>query len=422
MELHWLYNMLFNIDGNFSISGSGFSINEVSYDNPGYIIPANAIILYEGADPKLPGWDPYTAADNKYIKGTVTEARIAATTAAAGNVSANLLFATAGDHAGGGSFLNTWFAYPGTFGSTQALTSAPAGGHTHTATIPVRPVANALPWTSTITLLAATTTHQLFPENTLHIKDIGLPGWHQKLATNPGTPTFNTIRNIRGGPASVRPTEPVIISANLAIVSTSTDGTHDHYVADTAYRNPATGTSLGGSSYNPPSPTFSGSQSISPTSQLHNHAVNSSFNVRNLQSKALKLWRAAQAAGPLPNTMIMYAGIISALPSYWKICDGTNGTIDMSNVYLSHSSLTATAHGTSFSKATSFTSTALVETWTHNHSYGTGSAGNGGIASQPYQHTSTSVPHSHELGSVTNMTETYEPNTIELAFIQFIPA
>ena len=415
--------MLFNIDGVINIAGSGFRINEVSYDNPGYIIPANSIILYEGANPNLPGWTPYTAADNKYIKGTALEARIAATTTASGNVSANLLFATAGAHyAIAPSFLNTWIAYPGTFGSSQALTDGPSGGHTHTATIPARPVANALPWTSTVTLLFATTTHELFPENTLHIKDIGLPGWHQKLATNPGSPTFNTIRNIRGGPASARPNEPVIIASNLSIVSTSTDGFHDHYVADTAYRNPATGTSLGGGTYNPPSPTFVGSQSISPTSQNHSHSVNSSFNVRNLQSKALKLWRAAQAAGPLPNTMIMYAGTLSVLPSYWKICDGTNGTIDMSNVYLSHSSSSATAHGASFSKGTSFTATTNPDSWTHNHGYGTGGASSGGIATKSYVHTSGPASHFHTLASVPSMTETYEPNTIELAFIQFIPA
>ena len=414
--------MLFNIDGVINIAGSGFSINEVSYDNPGYIIPANSIILYEGANPNLAGWTPYTAADNKYIKGTTSQARIEATTTASGNVAANLAFATAGEHAGGGTFLNTWFAYPGTFGSTQALTSGPAGGHTHDATIPARPVANALPWTSTITVLLATINHELFPENTLHIKDIGLTGWHQKLATNPGSPTFNTIRNIRGGPASLRPAEPVIISANLATVSTTTNGTHDHYIADTAYRNPATGTSLGGSSYNPPSPTFVGSQTVFPTAQSHSHSVSSSFNVRNLQSKALKLWRAAQAAGPLPNTMIMYAGTISALPSYWKICDGTNGTIDMSNVYLSHSSSSATAHGAPFSRDISFTATTSPDPWTHNHGYGFGSVGNGGTATKPYQHTSTPAPHFHTLASITNMTETYEPNTIELAFIQFIPA
>jgi hypothetical protein len=91
-------------------------------------------------------------------------------------------------------------------------------------------------------------------------------------------------------------------------------------------------------------------------------------------------------------------------------------------VYLSHSSSTATAHGTSFSKATSFTATTVADSWTHNHGYGTGGASSGGIATKSYVHTSGSAPHFHALGSITNMTETYEPNTIELAFIQFIPA
>lgn len=385
------------------------------------IIPAGTIILFDGATPSISGWTNYSAATGRYIKGTTTEANIGSVVNRSGNVSGTIEFATAGAHMSiGSTFKSTWIAYPGTFGSSQALTSGPAGGHTHTATVATESVANVLPWTSDITFLLATTNQQTFPANTIHIRDIADTGWTQKLATNPGSPTFNTIRNIRGSPGATAPTETSLVSATLTSTSSSVDGTHSHFVNDTGYVNPATGTSLGGSSYLPPSPSFTGSAPTSPSAQAHAHTVTPDFAVKNLQSRALKLWVAAQASGLLSNTIVMYSGSLTSLPSYWKVCDGTNGTIDMSNVYLSHSSSSGTSHGSPFNRTANLTGTTSTESWTHNHGYSTGGAPSGGYATKDYYHTSGSQPHSHDYASAPSMTETYVANTIELAFIQYV--
>jgi hypothetical protein len=276
-----------------------------------------------------------------------------------------------------------------------------------------------LPWTSDITFLIATSDQREFPPNTLHIRNNSDSGWTQKLATNPGSPYFNTVRNIRGTPGAVSPGETDYASVSLAITSSSTSGGHDHYVAQTSYTNPATGTSLGGGSY--PAPGYIGSQTVFPTAQDHSHPVSSTFAIKNLQSKALKLWVAAQASGLLLDTMVMYAGNISTLPSYWKLCNGLSGTVDMSNVYLSHSSSGGTSHGATFAKNANIIGTASTVSWTHNHGYGTGGAPAPGSATKDYYHTSGPAPHGHSYSSTTTITETYKPNTIELAFIQFIP-
>jgi hypothetical protein len=411
---------MLTVSGAINFSGQGFRVFSLEY-----IIPANTIIMFDGANPAVNGWSTYSAADGRYVMGTNVQARVGVTTNISGNANGMIELALSGAHAGvGPTFKNNWFAYPGTFGSSQALTSGTAGSHAHSATVTssgAYPIANVLPWTSDITFLIATSDQREFPPNTIHIRNNADSGWTQKTATNPGSPYFNTVRNIRGTPGAVSPGETSYVSVSLAPVSSSSGGTHDHYIADTAYRNPATGTSLGGSSYLPPSPSFVGSQTVSPTAQAHTHTVSSTFAIKNLQSKALKLWVAAQASGLLNDTMVMYAGNISTLPSYWKLCNGSGGTVDMSNVYLSHSSSVGTVHGATFAKNANLIGSAAPVTWTHNHGYGTGGAPSAGYATKDYIHTSGPAPHGHSYSSTTTITETYKPNTIELAFIQFIP-
>lgn len=387
-------------------------------------IPAGTIIMYDGADPSISGWTLYSNTTNRYIRGTGTQGNINTTYANTGNVSGTIAFGPGGAHLGAGpSFKTSWIAYPGTFGSSQALTSTVAGAHTHTSTISNKPVTNALPWTSDFTFLVASTDQTVFPANTIHMRDTAVSGWTQKLATNPGSPTFSTVRNIRGSPGATSPTETALATAPIAgPIITSYDGSHDHFAADTAYRNPATGTSLGGGSYLPPSPSFVGSQPApSPDGQSHAHVVTSTYYLKSLQSKAMKLWVAAAQTGVLSNTMCLYSGTLSSLPSYWKLCDGFDGTPNMSGFYLSHSSSSGTSHGATISKSSEMQATTSPASWTHHHGYGTGGASSGGYATKDYYHTSGSAPHNHSYSSTPSITDSYNPETIELAFIQYTP-
>ncbi len=387
-------------------------------------IPAGTIIMYDGADPSISGWTLYSNTTNRYIRGTGTQGNINTTYANTGNVSGTIAFAPAGGHGSiSGTFKTSWIAYPGTFGSSQALTSGTAGAHVHTSTISNTPINNALPWTSDFTFLVASTDQTVFPANTIHMRDTAISGWTQKLATNPGSPTFSTVRNIRGTPGSTSPTETALVTAPITgPIITSSDGSHSHFIADTAYRNPATGTSLGGGSYLPPSPSFVGSNPApSPDGQSHAHSVTATYYLKSLQSKAMKLWVAAAQTGVLSNTMCLYSGTLNSLPSYWKLCDGFDGTPNMTGFYLSHSSSSGTSHGATISKSSEMQATAAPYSWPHHHGYGTGSVSSGGYATKDYWHTSGSSSHSHSYSSTPSITDTYTTETVELAFIQYTP-
>ena len=412
-----------------SFSG-GLSLSKVSLSsNDKHVVPAGSVIMYNGTDPKLPGWSQYFRANGRYIKGTTNTANVQALTNASGSASAAITFTTNGAHTNVGSPYNgTYTAYPGTFGSTPPYGGGPAGDHDHTATVGPAPAVSALPWTSDLTFLLAWIDQTSFPPNTIHIRNTAESGWTQKLATDPGSPTlFNSIRNVRAAPGTQGVADVSAAAITFSPATSSTDGYHSHTQQISGGVNPATGTPLGGSSYNPPIPLQPSllmikTQVLSPPGgENHAHAVTSSAYIKNLESKALKLWIVAVESGLLTDTMVMFAGDITKLPSYWKVCDGTNGTVNMNQFFLSHASSAGTAHGAPVSKTVTVSGSAVSIPWTHNHGYGTGGApSDGTVQRSTYYHTSGPAPHGHSV-STSTVTETIVASTIELAFIQYIP-
>lgn len=417
-----------------SLSG-GLSLSKVSFSSTDqHVIPAGSIIMYNGTDPGLPGWSQYFRANGRYIKGTTNNANVQALTNASGTASASITFSPGGAHVNVGSPYNqTYQAFPGTFGSTPPYGGGPAGDHNHTATVGPSPTVGTLPWTSDVIFLLSWLDQTSFPPNTIHIRDTAASGWTQKLATNPGSPTlFNSVRNIRAAPGAQGVADVSAAAISFGPKSTSSNGYHSHSTELQTQINPATGTYLGGSSFTPPAPTqpsysapgltWIGTQTLAPPGgENHTHPVTSSIYIRNLESKALKLWVAASESGLLSNTMVMFAGDITKIPSYWKLCDGTNGTVDMNQFFLSHSSSAGTAHGASVSKSAVVSGSASPVTWSHNHGYGTGGApGPGQAMRNIYYHTQGPAPHGHSVSS-SSVTDTNVPPTIELAFIQYIP-
>jgi hypothetical protein len=117
----------------------------------------------------------------------------------------------------------------------------------------------------------------------------------------------------------------------------------------------------------------------------------------------------------------MYCGDLSVLPSYWKVCDGTNGTVDMQNYFLGYASSSGTSHDTLTSSNTEYTlnnpNTTATDIWQHGH-YLSGS----GYSTQMYvNHLISNNEHAHSVSSST-LTSNYEPACIKLAFIQLIPS
>jgi hypothetical protein len=141
-------------------------------------------------------------------------------------------------------------------------------------------------------------------------------------------------------------------------------------------------------------------------------------SINALKGKLLKLWIAASQQLPKSATIVMYCGELSIVPSYWKLCDGTNGTIDMRGYFLGYATSAATAHGTVTSETTTYTTSGpslADDIYLHAHFIS-----NNNFNTQIFRnHGLQTVTHSHGVadGSVTS---TAFPANIKLAFLQLV--
>jgi hypothetical protein len=367
-------------------SRTGVVSNQISTLNP--VIPAGAIILYNGTDPSNASWPRYSAADNLYLQGTTTQAEIGTSTSPSTNVSYEYSLSTTGAHTSTSGYS---FNSSATAGAISAIPNNPAGDHSHGLTISPATVTNARPHTGNVTLLRASSNQTTFPSNTIHINSSNKNGWTQKLGT-----TYNRyVRGVSTGVAEVAAV-PASVSG-----TTSTSGQHDHV--------------LGGVR----SSSSSGSgivNTASGTGQNHNHSVTVEVTPDSIKGKLLKMWVASSADYGYGTTMLMYDGTLSALPSYWKVCDGTNGTVDMRGYFLGYST-SASDHAVETANTLSFYSSGAYDNWTHQHATAV-TTGNSyrvdttGHQSQGFSHTHTVTPAS---GTVA-----HDPGTYRVAFIQLL--
>ena len=363
---------------------TGVSINPV--------IPAGAIIMYNGTDPGLSGWTRYTAADGLYIKGTATQGEIATTAAAATtswSISASV--GTAGAHSA-----STGSVYPSSIyaGGISVGPQATAGSHAgHSISFSTSSTA-ARPYSTGTLLLKATSDQTTFPTNTIHINDSNRgASWTQKVATT-------DFRYIKGDAST--PTD----YANVAVpVSTTTgnDGYHTH---------------VGSSVYSSSSPAPNVYNPGSSTGQNHSHSVSTTVGVTRLAGKVHKMWIAASSDAAYTNTIVMFDGTLSSLPSYWKVCDGTLGTVNMTTYFLGYSNSSATAHDTTTTTTSVFVPTTASSGWTHTH----GTTINTGTTTyvRTTGHQSGGYTHIHSVTGTATISG-YDPGSIKLAFIQYIP-
>jgi hypothetical protein len=357
-----------------------------------YKIPADTVIFYNGTySAPVDGWELYSAATDKFIIGTTTQGEVGVVTAASGSTTATATsLSTAGAHSGN-------FNPPSAGGYTSLTTAAKvAGDHTHTisptsasATSEIKPIH------TKITMLRTTAEQKFFPVNTIHIGATNIFGGTQKLAAT-------SDRYISGS------TEV----ADGAATDQSVTLTADYYVSSHSH------------SY-PPYDTYGGALTSSYQQNYdsgydsaHTHVVTATASITALKGKLLKLWIAASKQLPKSSVVVMYCGDISTLPSYWKICDGTNGTVDMTGYFLGYATSAATDHGAVTSETNTYTTsgpTAASDPYTHAHyllSYG--------YYTTTYRaHASQNVTHTHTVagGSVTSDAL---PASIKLAFIQLV--
>ena len=393
---------MLSISGSFNFSGQGIHIYNLNY-----IIPGNSIILssitYTGA---ISGWERYNLAANNLIVGTADQANIGVYFNSTGNTMANagVSISSGGLHygigpyaVGGGSYYNPSSPYGDGGAHTHGGKFSNTSGSSSASSRPIH---------TKFVFLKTPTDTQLFPPGTVHISETSLyTGATQEIAAG------NSDRYVVGGYSSK--TNSNAIPHSFVFTTTGPPGDHSHSTsqADTG------GTSLYGSLRTIGNYYYS----ESGTGISHSHTLTKSATINKLKGRLLKLWLTAASVIPQNNTIIMYDGSLSALPSYWKVCDGTNGTIDMRDYFLGYANTSVTAHGTITSSNTQYTlSNALVTTntdWYHSHYLGSTTTYNNIILTA---HGLQSVPHTHAV-SGGFVSTTYEPDHLKLAFIQFLP-
>jgi hypothetical protein len=369
-----------------------------SFGSP-YIIPANSVIIMDGTYTSAIGtWDLYTDALDKLIVGTIDQGNVGVSFASSGQSSS-----TAGTIGTGGSHYGNGVPVGGGGGNINGYRyDAPAGDHNHNGTWDVNSLTannDIKPVHTTFTMMRTSANTTTFPANTLHISETNIYSGTQQLATS-------SNRYIAG--SNTRVNNAVTSHSMMHTVSTDA-AAHNHY--NDAFRQRVT-------------PNVSGPlnqiYSFYDYNPAHNHTLTKTVSISNLRGKLLKIWLAASPSIPKSSVVIMYCGNLSVLPSYWKVCDGTNGTVDMQNYFLGYATSSGTAHNTTTAANTQYTLTNPSDTasndWTHAH-YNLSYA----YQTQQYVYHSLGVhSHTHAV-SGGSLTSNYEPAHLKLAFIQLIP-
>lgn len=411
-----------------SLIDKGLNTPYIIADN-NYYIPTGSVILYGGAsDPGLTsqGWSYASEYNGYYIQGTTVNSSIGVLSSGTPTTNGStvaLTVGTAGAHSGSSvSEVQNIMPTPGPPPYSGLYNPATAGAHTHTAYAVLDNTSNNLnPPTRGWILLKSTKNTLVFPPSTILISGSQPTGSTQLTATA-------TYTYIKGN------SSPVLLAATVRSMNASpaTDpgvspapGYHSHRGSTTPF--------AGTPSVSPgavPGVYILEPYTVTPTSttpwppvnsgMYHTHSLSGGdISCTSLSGKIVKLWQIAQYSIPESATVIMYSGSIANLPTYWKICDGNNGTINMNGYFLGYSNSAATAHDTTTTTTiTTSTITMSTNTWFHTHTSGVYTATGG--YTWPVAHAAENQPHVHPVSN-TGVTASYTPPSVKLCFIQFFP-
>jgi hypothetical protein len=369
-----------------------------------YIIPKDSIILYNGADPNYYEWEFFADATDKFIKGTATQGEIGTIVAESGSTSISVSGLTASI---AGAHVNNTTTLQGRGSAYSAyIYNDIDGDHTHVLSASAI-TGNPIPAKSKFTLLRAISDQKRFPPNTKFINETSRSlNSSIDLATTVAGNKYIVGYNL-GHALSAQ------VGASSTISTGYGGGAHSHNVDLQVYPSEQlyTASQLGAT------------RGATPDLRSHTHAPSSlTIYLDSLAGKLLSIWDDATSTILCTNDILMYCGDLSLLPSYWKICDGTNGTVDMRNYFFGHAT-TGQTHGQE--SLVNYTFPASLgslsnSTWTHSH-YGPVQTYTYDAGPNFGSHLTYSASHTHIISGTPTATSDYLPAHIKLAFIKFVP-
>jgi hypothetical protein len=402
-------------------------ISILDTSNPVIQITSGMGILYSGtatsSTTTISGWtnslQNYINMSSRplYIKGTDQQYRTSAPTShdstqTIGTASLGSVTSTENGSHTGSTFVG------GNYGSTTVsasngypYASGAGANHTHNTTSPtLSSFSYPLPPTSFIEILVANSSSFVIPINGIvFCEDNPNPGYFaafSKANYPAAVPRGSALRNT--DQAAISPTQTVLTTSN---------GVHQHKINSDNYWFNAGNTFF---------------WYLDTNEGGHQHSQDITLIVDALKSKNLKAWRSTTGSTTNsrlynPNIIVMWFSTSTTIPSGWRLCDGTNGTIDMRDFYLSINS--NLDHGAVISSDTRLKATygnlqSTTAPHQHRGAYISNIRTNSGST---YHSNQVDWIHSHQstIESKTLSSDTYpdiyKPATLSVRFIQRIP-
>lgn len=335
--------------------------NIIGADIPtGIIIPFNDIVT------NIPsGWSQFSLANGRGILGTNTLSEV---NTIGGSWSFARSSSTEGGHTG-----TTYTGWCTTLSGSSVADKRNAydGAHSHGFTV------NYYPSRSQQIFIKATINHSLFPKNSGLLSDVDLSSYGFSQITPDNYLLFN-------GSFSSN-----YVSSSSVTGVTNTGG-HAH---------------IGG--YGPIQPAGSGYHHISYSVGAHSHSAGASIT-DNIYRFYMSQW--SNASSDMAAVAGVYAMWESTTPpAGWLICDGNNGTPDLTNYFIGFTTNSG-LWGTKTGNGTITSSGSLNTGGSHQH---VGSYTNHNTVSTAYH--SNYITHSHSFGSVAT---SFYPPWYKLVFIK----
>ena len=365
--------------------------------NP-YIIPINSIVMVNVADPTYVEWEYYAEADGKLIRGASNQGEIGTTVSATSSNNLAWVIDEGGAHSAS-PYLPKDSTNQFTGGGIIQDAAAVAGGHIHTVT-GLNISGTSAPAKLNRTLLRATTNLTEFPPNSIHINAAQKSSALTRLLA---TASYNYyLASAKTAPTLTSPTS-VTITGTTSSVSSSA---HNHDGSSQAYGSADV------------APGHAAARSGDITIASHSHGtITATASMTSITGKLISMWLDSMEGVPYADDIIMYCGDLGLLPSYWKVCDGANGTTDMRNYFLGYNvnnGITVTSTVSTISSVSVPSSGA----WTHSHISEVESYSTRQYAVN-FGHKIYSPSHIHTASLTGTLNDI--PAHIKLAFIQFKP-